>query len=155
MTDPWTPATAYTNLCDPVKAVMDILAETCSGLSVIADGRVYGQELPEQEVGAQPRAAIVVASAPSGEGFGDKDYRRVSVNRVDVRCYGESVNDAAVLSIAVHDALKRWRNGQTTGKALVHACMRVAGPVFYRSPAADTPVMVRTYDVQHADELVA
>lgn len=146
----------WDTMADPAEVGI-ALVSSASVVDALAGGRVFGVELPEAEVADQPRGAVVVAAVPGGgQSPGDADYVAVTVSRLDVRCYGLTPALAARLSLGVHEHLKAITHGLTVdGRFLVSHVRHVAGPVSYRATPGDVPVVVRTYDVMHADQTVS
>ena len=82
-----------TTFADPIAAVVSYLAAD-SDINALAEGRVYGEELPKRKTGDMPVKAIVVAYSGGGSiGEGARSNVPITTARVDVRSYGETPRD--------------------------------------------------------------
>lgn len=146
-----------TELANPVTATMAVLnASTLLDTAMGGTALVHGGEIPKGRVASMPeRCAVVAAAGAPPMAPGMADNVPVSVNRVDVRCYGRTLAEADLVALAVTHALKRWQFGRTSGRHLVHWFQKVGGPIAFRDPDGDWPVSVVTFQMQMADELAA
>lgn len=121
----------------------------------LAGPRVYGRELGGGRVGrdlddvinAMPQKCIVVAPAGGlGQGPGPGTTARRAVNRVDVKCYGETPYQADALHDAVYRAMTGRRRFEAGGMRLVNP-YPVGGPVPGRDGQAAWPYTLSVYTV--------
>lgn len=139
---------------DPIVAMIR-LVENAAGISTLAGGRVFGAELPEDEMTHMPRGAVVIAGAGMGTPPpGARDHTAVRSTRLDVRCYAANPADAGLLGACIDRHLHAARRQTLPGGIVIWHATRVAGPVPYRAEPGDWPVSVWTYDLLHATTVV-
>jgi len=114
-------------MVDYVKALIDYLKADAS-VSALVGTRVYGGELPVDEIDNQPRKAIVIVL--SG-GESENDYRGVARPSVDIYCYGENYYEAGEVDRAVYDALKSI-DRESVGTVLIHSVVVSGGAIQLR-----------------------
>ncbi len=98
-------------------------------------GRVFGSELPKNQAGAMPQAAVVVRAAGGGGPASDVPYLALTV---DATCYGATPYAALELYLVVKAALRDLRR-DTMASALLHSAVEVAGPLDLRDPDTHWP----------------
>lgn len=138
-------------MIDVVLALMEILKADTS-VSDLVDDRVYGEELPRDEItsGNMPRKNVVIVSA----GGLSTTKTTPTVNpRFDVWCYGETKYEASILDRAVYDAVKNIER-VLIRNMLIHSAGLSGGPIPYRDQETGWPAMIRGINVT-ADERLA
>jgi hypothetical protein len=138
----------------------DPIAALCVELSGYASGRVWGIELPRDEIDNDlgPRDNIVLSLAGRVPSAGDNSYIKVGRVRVDVRVYGADPLSAWELYLVVHDALKAIRPHTVTtdaGDVLLDNCVATAGPFTLRDPDIDWPFVLGVFGVHYHEEAIA
>lgn len=133
-------------MVDPIAAVVAVLNADADVAALVA-GRVFGGELPREQVESMPRAAVVVSPAGGPGGRGYQDFAKV---RVDVDCYGATPRDAWLLHLAVRTALKHLRRTVAKG-VLLHSADVSADGASGRDPETDWAVTVSSYLVSVAE----
>ena len=120
-----------------------IIAGTVSMLKElgIADGRIFGVELPKAEADDMPRKAVVVS--PAG-GPSDASLNQLNTRRLDFQNYGKTLAEGESLADDVHNILKFF-SGAEKGGVFLHSFVRSAGPSYYRDPDTDWPVWYQTW----------
>lgn len=133
-------------MTDILEAMIEIL-KADSGVIVLVNDRVYGEELPREEIVNMPRKNVVLVSA----GGIEKTKTDTLVNRrFDVWCYGETMYEAAALDSVVFDAIKKI-NRIVICDTLIHSAGLSGGPTKFRDPDSGWPAMIRSINV-NADE---
>jgi len=147
---------------DPVHAAMEIVGADPAIMGVLTNGvdasdhigRVWGVEVPMDAHDVMPCAALVVSPQPSTSGVGVNDYSAMSRTTLDFMCYGDEFSTCMRLAMAVQRKLKSWHRATTPGKVLVVDFTKVSGPFRYRDPDQKWPVVVVTWTMLYADELL-
>jgi hypothetical protein len=119
---------------DVIPALKDILLadSTVSDLVV----KRIGMEVPEADAENMPVAAIVLK--PSG-GPGNGGYQTTGKKRVDVICYGESLEDSWAVYLAAEAALNAIKRN-VSQRVLVHSADVQAKGSTARDPVKKWPV---------------
>lgn len=138
-----------TQIANTPAALIDYLQADAT-IASMAGSRVFGIELPREEVDSMPRAAVVVV--PVGGGFmgvgmaswGDQNY--------DVRAYGETVTQSWDLARAVQGALKYCLRYTSPRGVLIHSCVEAIRPRSFREQEKDWPVTVSSWRVLAAEK---
>ena len=130
-----------------IDAAVDVLRADLT----IADGRIFGTELPKSEAAQMPRQAVVVSPAGGPE---DVTVQQMTTDRLDFICFGATVTDAHQVSVAVHRRLKFFGGGMFASRK-VHNFTRSSGRSFFRDPDTDWPVYVETWLIRVADIAIA
>lgn len=123
-----------------------------SAVDALADGRVYGGELPEDEQANQPRAAVVIRPAPGVNVIGT-GYQEYGDHTVDVFCYGETPSESHALWRAVHGALKNLRR-EVVGDTLLHWAQLNSSDRTLRDPDTTWPYTLSSYWIFSADRVI-
>lgn len=114
----------------------------------IAQGRIFGVELPESEHDSMPRACAVVR--PSGGGTATRHRMPAGVQRVDIRHYGETPWEAAEIEQAMASLLHFFTQ-QTVDvdgtPVLVRSFVQAGGVNQLRDPDTDWPYALTTWQV--------
>lgn len=108
---------------DPLGALRAyLLADT--GLDTAVDGRVRCLRLHDDDVAAMSVAAIVLK--PAG-GPGAKGYQQFGKRRVDVTCYGSTLDESWDIYLTVQPLLQQLRRAVYQGVLLHNATEESAG----------------------------
>ncbi|MEQ8834274.1 MAG: DUF3168 domain-containing protein [Miltoncostaeaceae bacterium] len=135
---------------EPIAALVALL-QTDPPTAALTSGRVYGGELPREEVPQMPRAAVVLR--PAGGGLLGRAYQAWGDVRVDVDCFGATPKAAWDLHRAVRTAMKAMRREVHDG-TLIHWARLSADAVLARDPDTDWPTAPSSWQVLAADEEV-
>lgn len=133
---------------DPLKGLIAFL-KAAPGVSALVGTRVFGDELPAKEVSFMPRKCIVIEPSGSAGAFGTA-YQDYGDGRYDVRSYGETPHEAALLDIATYRALKNLRRG-VNASVLLHWVKRAGGPIPMRDPDTGWPFRFASYQLLAAE----
>lgn len=103
---------------DPIAAIRSILLNDTPTAGLVST-RVYGGEIPDGQVEHMPEPAIVIkgAGGPENPGGG---YQQFGKHRLDVVCYGASLNESWEVYLAAYAALKAIRRN-VSEHVLVHS----------------------------------
>lgn len=134
-------------MAEPIAALVAFLKDDPDSAALTA-GRIYGGELPREQVPDMPRAAVVLR--PAGGGSIGRAYQDYGDRRIDVDCFGDSPKAAWGLHLAVHDALKHLRRAVHAG-VLLHWARESAGGVLARDPDTDWPIAASSWQVLAAE----
>jgi len=136
---------------DPLAAVRALL-EADAAVAAIVGTRVSGGELPEAETKNMPRPNIVLkpAGGPGEPGGGYQDYGKT---RIDVICYGSTLNDSWLLYLAAYTALKAISRVKSSG-VLLHSAQVSSKGSTARDPVKQWPVTYSSWLVL-ASEITA
>lgn len=142
-----------TDLADPVVACIEALRSSpYVGNALGSTAHIYGGEIPADIVKQMPMRVIIVNPAGTPGGIGENSYVPVSVQRLDVLCYGRNRMEAGALAIAARYALKTWHPG-LSGGVRVHWFKQSAGPIQFRDPDGNWPASVVSFNVMIDDAL--
>lgn len=114
----------------------------------IAEGRIFGAELPEAETASMPRAAIVVATS-GGVSLTGGSYLEADTQRVDLLAYGATPWEAEALRDVAGLALRRVRRSVWAG-VLIHWIKPAGGSANARDPDLAWPRAFQSFQVFHA-----
>ena len=134
-------------MVDPIGALVAWLRAAVP-LGELVEGRVYGGELPREQVGAMPRPAVVLR--PAGGGLFGRAYQEVGDVRVDVDCYGSVPLEAWQVYLAAYEALKHLRREVVVG-VLLHCATPSSKGVLARDPDTNWPVCLSSYQLLAAE----
>lgn len=138
---------------DPVETTVTIL-EGITEVNTLVSGKIVGGEIKQADIVSMPQKYAVVAFAgPSAGGYNSGYLPIIQVN-LDVRCYGETLYEAAKVHRAVYEGLKYFRRG-VQNNSLVHSFVPVAGPIQTWDPDGHWPMIVGTYTITMAERAVA
>ena len=113
----------------------------------LVQARVFGAELPREEVGHMPRPAIVIAASGGGSlGPGARSYVPWVVTRVDVQCYGAAPYGAFEVHSAVYEVMTQLRR-TTIDTTVLKDAVVAGGPIQSRDTNTDWPFVLGVYDV--------
>jgi len=127
---------------DVLIGVMDILKADATITNLIGE-KVFGEEIPRDEIVNLPSKMIAVVSA----GGVEKNQTSSTISaRFDIWCYGETKYEARLLSRAAYDALKTVERVTIDGM-LIHSVALSGGPHPYRDPDTGWPAMIRSVSV--------
>jgi hypothetical protein len=111
----------------------------------IAGGYVFGDEIPDDDaiVRAMPRAAVEIS--PTG-GSGTASQSWLDTQRIDVRSFGASPEEARTVGLAVHQVLNRLLRRVVDG-ILIHSAVPGSGFLSGREIDTRWPYTWRSYNV--------
>jgi hypothetical protein len=132
-----------------LEALLALLAAD-SDTSAQISGRAYVAELPPAQTVSMPRNAIVLKL--SG-GPADGSYLNYGQTRVDVWNYGSTPFEATKTQRASHACLKAICRA-FQNNVLIHGATRSSGPISFRTPDTDWPVVVESWLVSAAETTV-
>lgn len=128
-------------IVDPVEAVRLYLL-TDGDLASLVAGRIAYEELPRADAPLMPRKAVVLTSTGGRMPL----HLRAGWQRIDVRCYGETIYEARVVNNVVRDLL-RGIVRMTRASTLVYAATAEGAGLSLRDPDTDWPFMLTAYSV--------
>ena len=135
---------------DVIAALVQLLKND-AGVAAQVDVRVFGDELPRDEVAAMPRRGVIVRLSGGVEIQGG--YVELTAERIDVISWGETPHRAAQVSLAVRAALKRLRRQVVdvggTG-VLVHSAEEAGGRLSIRDAETDWPAVTQAFQILYA-----
>lgn len=114
-----------------------------------ADDWVFGDEIPDTHpdlgdvAGNMPRAAIEI-SPTGGSGFASQSH--LDMQRIDVRSYDATPEQARALALEVHEVLNRLVRVQSDG-ILIHSAIPSGGFLSDRQFDTRWPFTWRSYNV--------
>lgn len=129
---------------DPVEALLEVLKADETILSLVG-ARVFGGELPAEEVDRMPRRCIVLAPAGSLGAFG-RGFQRYGDQRFDVFCYGSAPREAHRVWIAVYQAFKHLRP-TVKASCRIYWANAAGGPIPLRDPETEWPFTAGSFQV--------
>ena len=121
-----------------------------SGVSTLVSTRVYGADLPDDEIENMPRQTAVLKYAGGPESVRSHNVQRV---RVDVLSYGDGFKQAVAVDHAIADAAHDLSREEPSGSSTLIHSVGYGGPIQLREPETGWPYVVRTLLVI-ADERV-
>jgi hypothetical protein len=133
-----------TEIPDPVTALRDYLLQA-PDVQVLTGGRVFGGELPRDEVEEMPRKCILIEPSGSLGAFG-RGYQEYGDQRFDVVCYAETPFEAHKLWRVVHPLLKQLTRA-VRADCLLHWAAPAGGPMPLRDPDTDWPATWSAWQV--------
>jgi hypothetical protein len=136
---------------DPVVALIAYLRSNAA-LTVLIGTRVFGAELPENQVAFMPQRSVVLRRAGGGLLMGE-GYMRLGDFRLDVTCYGETPYQASQVNLALYEALKQMRRN-VQGSALLHWANPSGGGIALRDPDAEWPLVFSSWQVLASEQEV-
>lgn len=131
---------------DPIGALRTLLLATGSITAVIGQ-RVRALELHVDDAATMPQATIVLkpAGGPGGEAY--QDYGRT---RVDVICYGATLDESLDVYLAVYPVLKSIQRAKVAG-VLLHSASVSSKGATARDPLKEWPVTYSSWLVLAAE----
>lgn len=126
---------------DALQATVVMLKASAAVLA-LADTRVYGEELPEGEASAEPRAVVLVRRVPGAPRVGG--FLALQEDHFGVWCLGENPYRAMELHLATADALKHARR-QVQEDTLLHGFDPLSGPEPGVDPDTQWPYVFSTW----------
>jgi hypothetical protein len=137
-------------LPDAMAALLTFLGQQAS-ITALVETRLFGMELPDTEIAAMPRKAMVLRWAG---GLIGSLPEVLHSRRVDVHCYGETPYEAERLHRTVYPILKGCFR-QVVGDVMVHNVAEAGGAVPVRDPTFLWPSVVQSWAVIVDDRAVA
>jgi hypothetical protein len=128
----------------PEVALIEFL-KADSAVNTLTAGRIFGDELPANQIASMPRKCIVIEASGGAQSFGNA-YQEYGDGRYDVRSYGETPYEAALVQRAIYRALKHLDRGVHAG-LLLHWAKRSGGPLSLRDPDTSWPYRFESYQV--------
>lgn len=115
------------------------------------DDRIFGHELPDEQASVMPRACVVISNAG---GFTEGLPEVLDRSRVDVRCYGATLDEAKALAVQVARRFRELRRFVAANGTVLHPARRSGGFVPLREQIGGWPLILRSwlvvFDVQAA-----
>lgn len=150
---------------DELAAVVAYLRANAN-VAALVGVRVFGDELPANHASLMPRKCIVVNDAGFGSGggalgMGNNSYMPLGNSTKDLRCYGETFEEARKVWGAAAGALKEL--GLVGGRVVITLAggVRVmlysaspAAPATTREPSVDWPLTFGTFNLTAAENAV-
>jgi hypothetical protein len=134
-------------MVDPIAALVAWL-KVDAALAALLDGRIFGGELPREQIASMPRPALVLR--PAGGGLLGRAFQDFGDVRVDVECYGAVSRQAWEVNLAAYQALKHLSRVVSAG-VLLHWAQPSSKGVLARDPSTDWPVCLASYQVLAAE----
>lgn len=127
-----------------IVALMEHLKSDTAVAEIVGE-RVFGGEIPEDEVADMPEATVLIKRAGGLDviGQGYQDYGDI---RVDVLCYEATPFLAEALYLAVFPAMKHLRR-TTYGDCVLHWARHAGGAIPLRDPDTDWPILFSSWQV--------
>lgn len=138
---------------DPLVAIVSYL-EDDSELAGIVSGRIFGGELPREEVPSMPRSCVVITASGRVSNGLDRSYARIGVPRYDCRFYAEDQITAMRCYWAANRAMRAMRPHDREGVRLLNALIE-GGPMSLVDQDTDWPLVWASYGVTASEMVVA
>ncbi|WP_048648949.1 tail completion protein gp17 [Nitratireductor soli] len=132
---------------DIITATVTLLKSDAAVTALCAD-RVFGDELPNDEAAAMPRAAIVVR-ASGGTSIAAGSFIQHDTQRLDLVAYGATKFDADALRRAARRVLTALRR-RVIGNVLIHWIESAGGFSSGRDRDGAWPYAFQSFQVFHA-----
>ena len=138
-------------MSDIITAIVDVLrAETA--IAELCGTRVYGDEMPQAEALAMPRAAIVVRSS-GGVPYQPGSSLNAQAQRIDLVAYGPTPYEADLLRRAGYRCLVNVRR-LTQGDVLIHSIQSAGGSLTGRDPDGQWPYAFQSFQTLFSSDEV-
>lgn len=128
-----------------------VLLKADADVTSLVGARVFGLELPRDQVSPMPRKGVIVR--PSGGAAPIGGFVEATAERIDAVCWGETPYAANQVSLAVLVALKRARRQvidvDGTG-VLFHSAEEAGGRLSTRDAETKWPAMTQAFQVLYA-----
>ena len=132
---------------DVVASIL-VLLKRDADLMELTKGRIYGCEMPKEEIGHQPRCAVVIRRSPGLGSFGGfLELEKASMNMFT---YGESHARAEAVRREVSRVLKQATR-QVINEVLLHSFSPVGSPSASRDPDTDWPYTLSQWNFMAAE----
>lgn len=128
---------------DLLSALLAILKRDDDLIALIGT-RAYGEELPEFEASAQPRAMLFVRRQPGPTAIGG--YVDLERPGFELACFGETPAQAAEVHREASRVLKNIRR-EVSEEVLVHSAQLVGSPQALREGQSQWPYVVSSWEV--------
>lgn len=132
-------------IVDPISAAKDLLVDALDPVPG------FSHELPDGQDDLMPRKCFVVAGA-GGPGAGG--FLPNGRQRVDLKSYGETHDEAMDVAIAAHGVLKNLRR-TVVGAVLIRSFEPSSGFLTLRDGDARWPLVLRSYLLAYDERAVA
>ncbi len=119
-----------------------------AGVAALAARRIWPGETPPAEAKDMPRQAVVVAWAGS---YGQTSDVPLQQPRVDVTCYGATLQEARTLYLAVLAAFRGLARA-VYADCLLHSAIQGGGPLMGRHPDTDWPYVWSSFSIIASEE---
>lgn len=135
-----------TAAADPTSALRTLLLANGTVVALVG-ARVRALELHADDAKTMPQACIVLkpAGGPGGEAY--QDYGR---SRIDVICYGATLDESLDVYLAVYPALKSIQRAKVAG-VLLHSAEVSSKSSTARDPVKEWPVTYSSWLVLAAE----
>ena len=124
---------------------------TISAITDLTSTRIFGGELPKDQIKAMPRKVIVLRYAGGPEVF---RTHREQQPRLDIFCYGEDYFEAGRVDGVVADALIAIRR-LDVNDTLIHSVGYAGGPRQLKEPDAEWRYVLRSATVRAGETTTA
>lgn len=133
----------------PLLEALIAYLKTDSSLSTLVGTRIFGLELPKEEVSEMPRKSIVLSLTPVIGLTDNTDIEHETIG-LDAFSYGETPIEALKTQRALHIAMKTIRNVEQNS-VLIHWATRRIGPRSFQDPDLRSPVVIETFAIFGSD----
>ncbi|RVK13440.1 tail completion protein gp17 [Sinorhizobium meliloti] len=134
---------------DIIKAITEVL-KTDGNVAPLAEGRVFGGELPEGEAQFMPRNVVVIQPS-GGVSLAAGSFLNHDTQRIDLFSYGATPFEAEALRRLCRRALVNVRR-RVVSNCLIHWIEPAGGFFAARDPDAAWPRAFQSYQVFYALE---
>lgn len=139
---------------NPLAALRSFL-ELDAGVSALVGTRVFAAELPRDEVSSMPRKCLVISLSGGPQSIGARSDVPHSVDRYDMRCYGETPYQASLLFYTVRVIMRRLHRqvmSDGVSNILIHDAVQTGGPLTLREESGDWPLLFGSWEIFTGDE---
>jgi len=140
---------------DVIGALVALL-KADAGVAAEVGARVFGDELPRDQVGDMPRKGAIVRLSGGVSPIGG--YVEATAERIDAISWGATPYEATTVSLAVRGALKRLRRQVVdvdgTG-VLLHSAEEAGGRLSIRDQETNWPAVTQAFQVLYALQAAA
>jgi len=140
--------TDTTNVVYDIAALIAYLSQNTDIVTDTA-GRIYGNEMPNEQAAFMPRGLIVINSA--GTARMTRDRLNLGHKIFDVRCYHSSMYLSSMLFLSVAKHLKNLQRQLING-VLLYDASQITGRFTAREPDTEWPVSYGSFEVTISEE---
>lgn len=136
-----------TEPADIIEALRQLFLDREDVTAVVAQ-RIYGGELPQDEVKEQPRPALLIQPS-GGTSLTGGSFIGADAQRIDLFAFGATLPEAARIAAIASRTLGRV-NRQSYAGVLIHWANSAGGYSNSRDPDGGWPRAFRSFQVFHA-----